>query len=187
MKRKALADGSVAADSTAKGTSSDITSVSKLEPEDRSRPSWDSVYVDDDCPIKHPHNFGLRPRYGAHAAVSTAHGYPDTQPPPLIKAMIDAIRIDPDITTNYKSFEEILQDFYRAHGGRSDKYHGPAGLFGLGLYVTQNVVGNGVCVTHKHPEFDVMLTWFEFESPWIGVRPVYSHPEGEGNEEIAHG
>ena len=189
MKQKALADGAPAADPTALGTSPDTTPVIKLKPEDRSRPSWDSVCVDDNCPIKHPHHFGLRPRHGAHAAVSTAHGYPDTQPPPLIKAMIDTIRMDLDITTIYESFTHILQDFYRAHahGGRSDKYHGPAGMFGLGVYVTQNVDGYGVCVTHKHPECDFMAMWFEFVSPVFGIRPMYTHPEGEGNGEIAHG
>ena len=181
MKRKALANGTPAADSTTLDTSPDKASVIKLKPEDRSRPSWDSVCVDSNCPIKNPHNFGLRPRHVADAAISTDRGYPDTQPPPLIKAMIDTIRMDRDVTTIYESFTHLLQDFYRAHGGRSDKYHGPAGMFGLGLYVTRNEHGDGVCVTHKHPECDIMLTWLEFDSPGFGVRPMYSHPEGESS------
>ena len=181
MKRKVLADGAPTADSAATGTSPDTALMIKLKLQDRSRPSWDSVCVDSNCPIRHTHNFGLRPQHGAHTAFSTDHGYPDTQPPPLIKVIIDTLRMDRDITTIYESFTDLLQDFYRAHGGRSDKYHGPGGMFGLGVYVTQNVHGDGVCVTHKHPECDIMVTWFEFESPGFGIRPIYSHPEGEGN------
>ena len=181
MKQKALTDVAPVADSPAMETSPDIPSGIMSEREDCSRPSWDSLCVDSNCPIKHPHNFGLRPRQSAHAAINTDRGYPNTQPPPLIKAIIDTLRIDPDITMNYESFEEILQDFYRAHGGRSDRYHGPAGMFGLGVYVTQNVDGSVVCVIHKHPECDVMAICFEFHSPAFGVWPIYSRLEGEGN------
>ena len=181
MKRKALADGTPAADSTAMDNSLDTTSAIKSELEDHPPPSWDSVCVDSSCPITHPHNFGLRPqtssapelvRHDAGAAINTDRGYPDTQPPPLIKAMIDTLRIDRNLTIRYESFTDILRDFYHAHGGRSDKYHRSAGMFGLGLYLTHDQHGDGVCVFHKHPEGVDNGRWFEFESPRFAIPPI---------------
>ena len=165
MKRKALAGGAPAINPTVTDTSPNATSAIESEPEGCHLPSWNSVCIESECPIEHPHNFGLRPqtfsapervplRHGAHAAISTDHGYPDIQPPPLIKAIIDALRMDRDITIRYESFPAVLRDFYRAHGGRSDKYHGSAGMFGFGVYVTPSVHGDRVCVPHKHPECD---------------------------------
>lgn len=198
MKRKALAEGAPATNPTVTDTSPNTTSAIESEPGSFHLPSWNSVCIDSECPIKHPHNFGLRPqtlsapervplRHGAHAAISSDHGYPDTQPPPLIKAIIDALRMNRDITIIYDSFPAVLRDFYRAHGGRSDKYHGSAGMFGFGVFVTPSVHGDGVCVLHKHPECDYTVDWLEFDSPGFGIRPIYGHPEGEGNGEPAHG
>ena len=34
---------------------------------------------------------------------------------------------------SYSRFTSVLQDFYRAHGVGSDRYHGPDGMFCLGV------------------------------------------------------
>ena len=140
------------------------------EPERPSQP-WDSLCVSKDCPIKHPHNFGLRPQIfptpviiwqDADAVVPDHSGYLDTQPPPLIKAMIDTLRDDPMIMVRYPRFMDILRDFYRVHGGRSDVYHGPAGMFGLGMDISGDY-RYGFYPYHKHPDEEEMGGWFAFE------------------------
>ena len=156
MARQALADITPPAESGAIDISPDATSAN--EPEAKKHPqSWDSPCVSKECPIKHPHNYGLRPQtlsapikiwQDADAVVS---GDPESQPPPLIAAMIDTLCNDQAIMSRYPSFTDILRDFYRAHGGRSDKYHGPAGMFGHGVHLNGDY-GSRVYPYHKHPD-----------------------------------
>lgn len=132
MARQALADITPAVESGAMDTSPDTMSASETEPKVHPQ-SWDSQCVSEKCPIKHPHNYGLRPQafpapikiwQDADAVVIEDDSkYPESQPPPLITAMIDTLCIDPAIMLRYPYFTDVLRDFYRAHGGRSDKYH----------------------------------------------------------------
>lgn len=170
MARQALADITPATEDGAIDTSSDITSASELGSKGLPR-FWDSLCVSEDCPIKHPHKFGLRRQTNIapliiwqdpDAVIADGHDYPDTQPPPLIKAMIDTLRTDPMIKTNYPKFTDVLRDFYRAHGGRSDKYHGPEGMFGLGTFLS-DMHGDGFYPYHKHPDEEQIGGWFAFE------------------------
>ncbi len=66
------------------------------------------------------------------------------------------------IAGRYPGFTDVLRDFYRAHGGRSDVYHGPAGMFGLGVDLGGER-GCGVYPYHKHPDEEGMGGWFAFE------------------------
>lgn len=168
--RQALADITPATDSEATDISPDTTSVNGAEPKDPPQ-SWDRICVSKDCPIKHPHNFGLRPQtlpaplaiwQDADAVVADDCEYPDTGPPPLIRAMIDTLRNDPVIGTRYPGFTDVLRDFYRAHGGRSDMYHGAAGMFGLGVDLGGGH-GYGFYPYHGHPDHEGMGGWFAFE------------------------
>lgn len=177
MARQPLADITQVAESGAMDTSPDTTSANGPELKE----SWDSPCISKDCPIKHPHNFGLRPQASTTPLViwqdtdtviaEEDRGYPDTEPPPLIKAMIDTLRSDPMIGTRYPRFTDVLRDFYRAHGGRSDKYHGPAGMFGLGMD-RSGKSGYGFPPLHKHPGVKGVGGWFAFETE-----------ENEGNED----
>lgn len=149
----------------------DITSTSEPQPK-KPPQSWDSLCISQDCPIKHPHNFGLRPQTNTSPLIvwtdadalitDDDRGYPDTQPPPLIKAMIDTLRIDPEITMRYPRFTDVLRDFYRAHGGRSHLYHGPEGMFGLGMDLSAEG-GYGGFSYHRHPDEEGLGGWFAFE------------------------
>ncbi|KAL9062438.1 MAG: hypothetical protein Q9161_009812 [Pseudevernia consocians] len=171
MARQALADITPAAEPGTIDTTPDTASANEFEPNE-SPQSWDSLCVSEDCPIKHPHNFGLRPQTSSatlvvwqddDAVIDDDRGYPDTQPPPLIKAMIDTLRVDPMIKMRYPRFTDVLRDFYLAHGGRSDIYHGPAGMFGLGV---DHSGGQGYefYPLHKHPSEDgVGIFAFEME------------------------
>lgn len=171
MARQPLTDITPAAESGAMDTSPDIMPASESE---RKKPaqSWDSLCVSKDCPIKHPHNYGLRPEMfpapitiWQDADAFTADddcGNFDIQPPPLIKAIVDTLRIDPKIMTRYPRFTDVLRDFYRAHGGCSDKYHGPGGMFGLGMD-RRGELGYDFRLYHKHPDVAGMGGWFEFE------------------------
>ena len=58
--------------------------------------------------------------------------------------MIDTIRMDQDVMTLCESFTYLLQDFYRAHGGRGDKYHRSVGMFGLRVFVTKTSIEMGL-------------------------------------------
>lgn len=152
-------------------TSPNITSAIERTSKEQSH-SWDRLCVSEYCPIKHPHNFGLRPKtlttplaiwQDADAVVAEDDlGYADTEPPPLIKAMIDTLRSDPMIGSRYPRFTDILRDFYRAHGGRSDKYHGVAGMFGLGMDRSGRI-GHGFYPLHRHPDVEGVEGWFGFE------------------------
>lgn len=62
----------------------------------------------------------------------------------------------------YPGFTNVLRDFYRAHGGRSDKYHGSDGMFGLGIDLGGES-GCGFCPYHKHPNVEGMRGWLAFE------------------------
>lgn len=166
--RKALADITPAAESGVMDISPDTTSASEPDPKEP-LPSWDSLCVSRNCPIKHPHTFGLRPQtlpapltiwQDADAIITDDRGYPDTQPPPLIKAMIDTLRNDPMIEMRYPRFTDVLRGFYRAHGGRSDKYHGPLGMFGLGMDLSS---GYRYWPYHKHPDEEATGGRFAFE------------------------
>lgn len=172
MARQALADITPAAESGATDTSPDA--IAPTEPDPKKHPqAWDSPCVSRNCPIKHPHNYGLRPHpfpapiaiwQDADAATAEDDGEtPDSQPPPLIAAMIDTLRTDPLIVIGYPNFTDVLRDFYWAHGGRSDKYHGPAGMFGLGVDL-DGEHEYGLYPYHKHPDEEGIGGWFAFES-----------------------
>lgn len=77
--------------------------------------------------------------------------------------MIDTLRIDPEIKDRYPRFTDVLRDFYEAHGGRSDKYHGPQGMFGLGVD-PRGEGGGGFFPYHGHPDRVKMGGWFAFET-----------------------
>ena len=143
MARQALTDITPPVESGAVETYTDATHPDEPEPKEPPNQSWDSPCVSKICPIKHPHNFGLRPPTlltpfvictdpDEVTAGNDDHAYPDTEPPPLIKVMIDTLRYDPLFKVRYPHFMDVLRDFYRAHGGRSNVYHGPGGMLGLG-------------------------------------------------------
>lgn len=173
MARKALADITPAAESGAEEILPDTTAANELELK-KHRRAWDSPCKSRNCPIKHPHTYGLRPLQpqpfaapitiwqDTDAAITEDDdGHPDSQPPPLIAAMINTLRMDPLIVIHYPNFTDVLRDFYCAHGGRSDKYHGPTGMFGLGMDLNGHEE-SGLYPYHKHPD-EGIGGWFAFE------------------------
>ena len=171
--RQALADITPAVESEAMNTHPSSTFPYEPSPKDPPQQSWDSPCASNNCPIKHPHNLGLRPPTlltpfaiftNDDYAGNDDEPYPDTEPPPLIKAMIDTLRHDPVIVLRYPRFTDVLRDFYEAHGGRSDVYHGPEGMFGLGVDSSgKGKHGHGLKPYHRHPDEEVMGGWFAFE------------------------